>query len=70
MKKDRVREKFMKQVVSLTEEKAKEMLAWIGSRRTGNARKKEQPLQELKRHLASMTDQEVKDMVEGTRQKP
>ena len=70
MKKDGVREKLMKQVVSMTEEKVKEMLAWIRSRRTGHTRRKEQPLQELKRNLASMTDQEVKDMVEGTRRKP
>ena len=68
MRSEGAREKLMRQVVSMTEEKVERMLAWMRSRRTGHARRRRTPLQEFKGSLASMTDQEVKKMVAGTRQ--
>lgn len=65
------REKLMTQVVSMTEEKVKEMVAWMRSRGVGGARrrrKRRTPLQEFKGNLASMTNEDVKQMLTGTGQ--
>jgi hypothetical protein len=73
MRNEGAREKLMKQVVSMTEEKVKEMVAWMRSNSIGrarHARKRRTPLQEFKGNLASMTNESVKDMVVATRQKP
>ena len=72
MRNHQAREKLMKQVVSMTEEKVTEMLAWIRSRgilRARRARKTQTSQQELKGNLASMSNQEVQEMVAATRQK-
>jgi hypothetical protein len=71
MRNDGAREKLMKQVVSLTEEKVKEMVAWMRSRGVGGARhrrKRRTPLQEFKGNLASMTNEDVNEMLTETRQ--
>jgi len=71
MKNEGAREKLTKQVVSMTEEKVKEMVAWMRSTGVGrarHARKRRTPLQEFKGNLASMTNEDVKEMLTGTRQ--
>ena len=65
------RERLMTQVVSMTEEKVKEMVAWMRSSGAGGARrrrKKQTPLQEFKGNLVSMTNEDVKKMLTGTGQ--
>ena len=72
MRNEGAREKLKKQVVSMTEEKVKKMVAWMRSKGVGrarHARKRRTPLQEFKGNLASMTDERVEDMVAATRQK-
>ncbi len=71
MKNAGAREKLMKQVVSMTEEKVTEMVAWMRSKGVGrarHARKRRTPLQEFKGNLASMTDANVKEMQAETGQ--
>jgi hypothetical protein len=63
------RERLMAQVVSTTEEKVAELLARTRRRRTKRARRGQTPLQEFKGNLASMTNEEVTEMVKGTRPK-
>ena len=63
------REKLMKQVASMTEDKVKEMVAWMrskGIRRARHARKGRTPRQEFKGNLASMTNEDVTEMQAGT----
>ena len=65
------REKLMKQVALMTEEKVKEMVTWMRSKGIGRdrrARWRRTNLQEFKGNLTSMTDEKVKDMVAATRQ--
>jgi len=69
MRNEGAREKLKKRVVSMTEEKVKEMVAWMRSRRTLRVRRKQTPLQQFKGNLASMTDENVKEMLTGTRPK-
>ena len=71
MRNEGAREKLKKQVVSMTEEKVKGMVAWMRSKGVGrarHARKRRTPLQEFKGNLESMTNEEVTEM-EGTRPK-
>jgi hypothetical protein len=71
MRNEGAREKLMKQVVSMTEEKVEEMVAWMRTRGVGgarHARKRRTPRQEFKGNLASMTNEDVKEMLTGTRQ--
>ena len=70
MKNQGAREKLTKQLVDMTEERMKGMLAWMRCRRTGRARRRQTPLQEFKWSLASMTNDEVKEMVAGTQERP
>jgi hypothetical protein len=71
MRNEGARAKLMKQVVGMTEEKVKIMVAWMrsrGIRSIGRARRRQTPLQEFKGNLASMTDEGVKEMAAGTQQ--
>ena len=69
MRNEGAREKLKKRLVSMTEEKVRELLAWTRSRRTRRARRRQTPLQEFKGDLESMTNEEVTEMVEGTQPK-
>ena len=73
MRNEGARDKLLKQGVSMTEEKVKEAVAWMRSKGIGRVRydrKRRTPLREFKEGLASMTNDEVTEMVAGTQQKP
>ena len=73
MRNEGARDKLMKQVVSMTGEKVKEMAARMRSKGIGSVRydrKKRTPLQECQENLALMTNDEVTEMVAGTQQNP
>jgi hypothetical protein len=69
MRKEGARETLKKRLVSMTEERVAALLAWTRSRRTKRARRGQTPLQEFKGDLESMTNEQVTEMVEGTRPK-
>lgn len=72
MRNEGARKKLMKQVVSMTVERVKEMVAWMRSKGIGRVRydrKRRTALREFKEGLASMTNDEVTEMVGETRQK-
>ncbi len=69
MRNEGARDKLKKQTELLTEEHVKDMLAWMRRRHTGRVRKRQTPLQQFEGNLESMTNEEVTEMVEGTRKK-
>ncbi|NLE27238.1 MAG: hypothetical protein GX625_18265 [Clostridiaceae bacterium] len=69
MRKEGARDALKKRVASMTEERVAQLVAWMRSKRTGRFRRKQTPLQEFKGNLESMTNREVEEMLEGTRQR-